>query len=234
MINDRIQKIVDDLFGGNVSAFCRATNTKQPTMNTILGERKSRPSYEVLSAIVNAKALNISSEWLISGVGEMIKGTSSNVIEADPNYMDVELVSKYAYAGYLCGYGDQEYLLALPRIKVPVDHEAKGNYKAFEVKGDSMCDNSIDSYLDGDIILCREVHRHLWLPKLRINTDDFVIVHRDGILLKRIIEQNNETGSITIHSLNPDKSAYPDEKLLLNDCLQIFNVIKIVDRKKRR
>ena len=76
-VQERIRKIADDLFNGNVSAFCRAVDIKQPTMNTILGERQSKPSYDVLSNIVNAEALNISAQWLLTGKGEMFKSSSS-------------------------------------------------------------------------------------------------------------------------------------------------------------
>lgn len=75
-VQERIRKIADELFNGNISAFCRAIDVKQPTMNTILGERKSKPSYDVLLNIVNAKALNISAEWLLTGEGEMLKSST--------------------------------------------------------------------------------------------------------------------------------------------------------------
>lgn len=69
-INERLQFIVDKRFDGNISLFSRTVNVKQPTMNTILGERKSKPSFEVISNIVNAKALNINSNWLLTGNGD--------------------------------------------------------------------------------------------------------------------------------------------------------------------
>ena len=165
---------------------------------------------------------------------DIIGNSKEEVREIDPGYMEVELVSKYAYAGYLTGYGDAEYLEMLPKVKVIVDRMVHGNYKCFEVKGDSMVDGSFESWLDGDIILGREVKRELWLPKLHFNKCDFIIVHKDGILLKRIIAQNNNEGSITIHSLNPDKSMYPNEDIYLNDIIQIFSTVQLVKRETRR
>lgn len=77
-INDRIQSIINEIYNGNVSKFCREVGVKQPTMNTILGERKSKPSYDILHAISNAIALkSISIEWLIAGRGSMLKSESS-------------------------------------------------------------------------------------------------------------------------------------------------------------
>lgn len=77
-INERISLIVNDLFKGNVSAFCREIGIKQPTMNTILGSRQSKPSYEVLNAIASSK-LNISSDWLLTGNGEMFNSENDSV-----------------------------------------------------------------------------------------------------------------------------------------------------------
>ena len=71
-IQERIRKIAEELFEGNISAFCRAINVKQPTINTIIGDRQSKPSYDVLCNVLNAKALNISSDWLMLGKGEML------------------------------------------------------------------------------------------------------------------------------------------------------------------
>lgn len=72
-VNDRILSIVNELFNGNLSSFARAVNVKQPTLNTIVGERKSKPSFDVIASIINAPALNISAEWLLTGEGSMLK-----------------------------------------------------------------------------------------------------------------------------------------------------------------
>ena len=148
------------------------------------------------------------------------------------NAMWVPLVNQYAYAGYLSGYGDEEYIESLPKFPFPVeDNEHKGNYKAFEVRGDSMVDGSDEGYNPGAIVLGRNIGKHHWRYKLHINQWDFVIVHRtDGILIKRIIEHDVENGVLTLHSLN---DFYDDFKVYLDDILQIFNVIKAVEDKRR-
>lgn len=180
---------------------------------------------------------DLNMDWILRNNGSMLKSDKNKVEEAreiDPDYMDVELISKYAYAGYMSGFGDAEYIETLPKLKVIVDRTVHGNYKCFEVKGDSMFDNSFESWLDGDIVLCREVQRHLWLPKLHKDKCDFIIIHKEGIVIKRILEQDNEKGTLTLHSLNPDKSIYPDYEIELNDVMQIFAVVKLVDRVARR
>lgn len=162
----------------------------------------------------------------------------SSAIRPDAQHMEaanvknIPMVSQYAYAGYLSGYSDKEYLESLPTVPFIVSHEAKGSYVCFEVKGDSMDDGTQDSILDGDRLLCREVAQHLWATnKLHIRKWDFVIVHRtDGILVKRIAAHDIERGVITIHSLNPE---YPDRPISLADIVQIFNVVEVSRSRKR-
>lgn len=139
----------------------------------------------------------------------------------------IPLVSQYAYAGYLNSYSDDEYIEDLPTIPFLSDRlEMKGTYLWFEVKGDSMLSSNDEekSIEEGDLLLGREIQRHLWTSKLHIKQWYFIIVHRtEGILVKKIIDHNINTGDITIHSLN---DMYPDQVLNLDDIIQIFNVVQ--------
>ncbi|MEZ7496435.1 LexA family transcriptional regulator [Leeuwenhoekiella aequorea] len=147
------------------------------------------------------------------------------------NFIMVPIVSHRAQAGFLSGWGDEEYLDELPTYPWEVDREYKGKYICFEVSGDSMDDRTPDALLDGDIILCREIQRQHWVNKLHINQWDFVIVHRErGIVVKRVVEHDTESHRLKLHSLNP---MYEDYYVHLNDVIAIFNVIDF-KRSKRR
>lgn len=232
-IHDRIRLLINEHYP-SLKVFSEVIGETPATVNNWVSGKRNI-GMDVINKIT-ANIPNTDINWLITGEGSMLKSDKQKeeVREIDPEYMEVELISKYAYAGYLTGYGDMEYLEMLPKVKVIVDRMVRGNYKCFEVKGDSMVDGSFESWLDGDIVLGREVKRELWLPKLHINKCDFIIVHKDGILLKRIISQDNNNGTITIHSLNPDKSSYPDEEIYLNDIMQIFSTVQLVKRETRR
>ena len=232
-IHDRIRLLINEHYP-SLKAFSEVIGETPATVNNWVSGKRNI-GMDVINKIT-ANIPNTDINWLITGEGSMLKSDKQKeeVREIDPEYMEVELISKYAYAGYLTGYGDMEYLEMLPKVKVIVDRMVRGNYKCFEVKGDSMVDGSFESWLDGDIVLGREVKRELWVPKLHINKCDFIIVHKDGILLKRIISQDNNNGTITIHSLNPDKSAYPDEEIYLDDVMQIFSTVQLVKRETRR
>jgi hypothetical protein len=142
--------------------------------------------------------------------------------------MIVPLVQDYAYAGYLSGYQDNEYLEELPKHSFVVNKQHRGHYMAFQVIGDSMSNGTDESITEGSTVTGREIQRHLWNSRFHIHRfKDYVIVHKEGILIKRIIRHDVDTGVITCQSLNPDKDAYPDFDLSLDDCKQIFNIVNV-------
>ena len=145
----------------------------------------------------------------------------------------VPLVSHRAQAGFMAGWGDEEYLDDLPKVPWEVDKEYRGNYLTFEVSGDSMESEEYprESLFEGDLLLCREVQQHHWENKLHINKWDFVVAHREhGVLVKRIAAHNTETGELTLHSLN---SYYEDFVVNIDDLIAIFNIVDI-KRSRRR
>lgn len=165
------------------------------------------------------------------GIPPKIKSNARLVNNEDVQFMNVVHVPVAARAGYLSGYGDEVFIGELPTIPVIVDKNYRGKYRVFDVDGDSMDDGTRLALYDNDKILCREVKQHLWRDKLHFNKYFFVIVHREeGILVKQIIDHDVDTGEITCHSLNP---LYEDFKLTLNDVVELYNVIKIVDRNTR-
>lgn len=146
--------------------------------------------------------------------------------------MYVPLVNQYAYAGYLGGYSDNEYMETLPRIPFILDKEYKGEYLCFEVKGDSMECDSEESIPEGSILLCRNVRKDYWKSKLHIHKWDFVIVHKElGIVAKRIINHDVDNGILTLRSLN---SFYKDYDIHIKDVQQIFNIVEVQQKRKRR
>ena len=144
----------------------------------------------------------------------------------------VPLIGSRVQAGFLNGWGIDEYIEDLPKIPWEVEKEFKGNHFCFEVEGDSMNNsNPSEAILDKDILLCREIQNHHWKNKLHINSWDFVIVHRDlGIVVKRITNHIVENGEVTLHSLN---NLYEDYTVNLDDVVALFNVIGM-KRPRRR
>lgn len=222
---ERIKYIMDKN-GMSISEFSKKADINQSNMSNMLsGKRK------IGDAIINKIVLSfdINKEWLLTGEGEMLKKTKSSKSNAvfieNPNFVMIPIVSQYAYAGYLSGYADPEYIEALPTMPFFIDHQVNGKYRGFEVKGDSMDDGSANSLIEGDMLVCRQIKQELWQYKLHIKKWFFVIVHKtEGILVKQITDHDTETGDITIHSLN---NFYEDRVLNLNDVAQLFNVVQV-------
>lgn len=226
---DRLELLANEE-GYTMNALTKMISVHPSTLNNWL-EGKTIPDNMKLQEL--CVYLNVSLEWLITGSGDMytrpLEEDRIKYNEASPVNSKIKmipLVSQYAQAGYLCGFADEEYVESLPTIPFMVDHEPKGNYMAFEVKGDSMFDGSYDSLVEGDLLMCREIDFDFWKSKLFIKKwNNFVVVHKeDGVLVKKIIDHDVERGLITLHSLNP---LYEDRVMCLSEVSQLFSVIKI-------
>lgn len=211
--------------------FAEETGISQSTLSRILN-KDTKPNASNLKVI--SDYFQIDKTWLLTGQQEEIK----KKVEKQPelyiseNVMNVPIVTQYAYAGYMNGFNDPTYIEELPKIPFLVEKEHKGEYICFEVKGDSMDDGTHDSYLERDILLCRNVRKDFWKSKLHINKWDFVIVHKEnGICVKRIIKHDVEKGIITCHSLN---DYYEDFEMDLRDVTKIFNIVDIQRKRNRR
>ena len=182
--------------------------------------------------VILEKIPELNKVWLLTGEGNMLAGVPLvRDLSAIPQgelkpkeystSIKVRLVSNKAKAGWSEGYYNEEYLEELPFVMIDSDENYKGKYLAFEVEGDSM----EPDYLEGDIVICREIQRHLWSSKLHFRDWDFVIAHStNGIMLKEITAHNVETGDITCHSLNPK---YEDFVLNLHQVAHLYNVVEV-------
>lgn len=209
------------------------------TITRIINEKRS-PSRATCNKIIN-RFPKYSFEWLYKGVGEIENQCTDTTIPQTPytpnahvieniEYVNIPLVPVRARCGYLSSFGDQQYIDSLPTIPVIIDRAYHGRYMVFEADGDSMDNGSSSAIRDGDKLLCREVQRHLWLPKLHYNDWYFVVVHKtEGISIKQIIDQD-EQGNIRCHSLNP---LFNDYTLNLDDVSELYNVVKVVERSMR-
>lgn len=199
-----------DKVGINRSNFSKITNGNYPC-----GEG-------VINKIVLAFGVN--KQWLLTGEGDMYTPRQINEVSyGDLIIMNVPLVSRYAYDDYLNNYLDDDYVNRLPKFPFSKGGE-QGRYIAFEMEGDSMIDDT-DRYVEGAILLCREIPKSLWGQITQyMKKWDFVIVHKEGILIKRVVDHDVENHRLTLHSLNP---LYSNRVVDLVDVRQIFNVVKL-------
>ena len=88
-----------------------------------------------------------------------------------------------------------------------------------------MNGGSLNDTPGGALVLAREVGRHLWKSGFHETKYGFIILSKDNIYHKDIIDFNSDTGDIICHSRNPSRE-FSDFPINLNDVYQIFHVIK--------
>jgi len=193
-------------------------------------------SQEEIKLMVKQVKLNKQLQELNNGnlaeqkaIGEPVKQRIFTNIKPvdDGNFMEVPYISAMAQAGYLNSL-ENELPDSLDTMLVPKEYE-KGNYLVIEVIGDSMNDGTIRSIIEGDKILVKMLDP-VYYKQDRINTKRnlYVIVHKDGIVLKEITEHDLKSNTITLHSWN---SYYADYTISINDVQQIFYYKKLVERR---
>lgn len=214
--------------------------TKGTIANYIEG--KTNPNKSNISIL--ATYFKVNEDWLASGEGDMtrvaqVRGeepylvTKSGVkyyqMSNDKYRMRVPFIPIKAYAKYIDECRDAEFVEnEFEEFDFIVDKIGHGRYFAFEIKGDSMDNDTKRSLSDGDIVLARELGKEHWRNKL--HTEDFpnwIIILNNTVLCKQIISQDLEKGTIVCHSLNPSPE-YADFELKLDDICQLCNIVQRV------
>src|SRR5215475_6592114 len=95
---------------------------------------------------------------------------------------DIPFVPVKAAAGYLAGYADPEFIDELNTFTLPM--LSGGNYRAFEIIGDSMLPTP-----SGSVIVGEKVDS---IEDIKNNTACIVISRSEGIVYKRV-QKNNRT-----------------------------------------
>ncbi|MEI9942881.1 MAG: XRE family transcriptional regulator [Chitinophagaceae bacterium] len=106
---------------------------------------------------------------------------------------DIPFVPVKAAAGYLAGYADPEFVDELNTFTLPM--LAGGNYRAFEIIGDSMLPTP-----SGSVIVGAKVDN---LEEVKNNTACIVVSRHEGIVYKRVQKNGRAKNKLTLVSDNP-------------------------------
>ncbi|MBT0551274.1 hypothetical protein [Riemerella anatipestifer] len=82
-INERILYLIENQVNGNQKKFAEKINFAPQVVYNIVSGRKSKPSFDVLNAILSS-FVYINAEWLLTGKGEMLKQPQGNIKETPP------------------------------------------------------------------------------------------------------------------------------------------------------
>lgn len=130
---------------------------------------------------------------------------------------DIPFVPIKAAAGYLAGFGDPEFVDELNTFTLPM--LAGGDYRAFEIVGDSMMPTP-----SGSVIVGERVSN---LDDVKSNQTYVVVSKTDGIVYKRIIKNNRQKTRITLVSDNP---AYQPYNVNAEDILEVWQAQMIISK----
>lgn len=163
-------------------------------------EERADPRIEVLEQVRGIFKLSLD-ELLLKELTDDKKGSyldkrRAQKLAAATN--EIHLVPVKAAAGYLAGYADPEFIDELNTFTLPM--LAPGNYRAFEIIGDSMLPTP-----SGSVIVGQKVEN---LDDVRSNNTYIVVSRQEGIVYKRIMKSNRSKNKWTLVSDNPAFQPY--------------------------
>jgi transcriptional regulator with XRE-family HTH domain len=163
-------------------------------------EERADPRIDILEIVSEIFKLTLDELLLkdLSNTGSsyLAKRRQQKMMSADRNL--IHFVPVKAAAGYLAGYADTEFIDELNTFTLPM--LAGGNYRAFEIIGDSMLPTP-----SGSIIVGEKVDS---LEDIKNNMAYIVVSRNEGIVYKRVVKNNKAKNKLTLISDNPQYQPY--------------------------
>ena len=164
-------------------------------------EERADPRLEVLEIIADIFKLTLDELLLkdLSNTGSsyLAKRRQQKMMTAERNL--IHFVPVKAAAGYLAGYADSEFIDELNTFTLPM--LAGGQYRAFEIIGDSMMPTP-----SGSIIVGEKIDNNP--DEIKSNQPYIVVSRNEGIVYKRIVKNNRQKNKFTLISDNPQYQPY--------------------------
>jgi transcriptional regulator with XRE-family HTH domain len=130
---------------------------------------------------------------------------------------DIPFVPVKAAAGYLTGYADPDFVDELNTFTLPM--LAGGDYRAFEIIGDSMMPTA-----SGSVIVGERVQN---LDEVKTNQTYIVVSKADGIVYKRMMKNNRQKNKFTLISDNPSYQPY---SINAEDIVEVWQAQMIISK----
>ena len=130
---------------------------------------------------------------------------------------DIPFVPVKAAAGYMAGYADPEFVDELNTFTLPM--LAGGNFRAFEIIGDSMMPTP-----SGSVIVGEKVED---LSDLKSNQTYIVVSRNEGIVYKRVLKNNRSKNKLTMVSDNPTYQPY---SMNAEDVMEIWPAQMVISK----
>lgn len=204
-------KYLRKLRGWTQEEFANKLNVKRSLIGAYEEERAD-PRLEVLEMVSEMFKVSLD-ELLLKDLSEnqssyWMKRRNQKLGSVAKNNL-IHFVPIKAAAGYLAGYADTEFIEELNTFTLPM--LSGGNYRAFEIIGDSMLPTP-----SGSIIVGEKVQN---FDELKSNTPCIVVSMQEGIVYKRVVKNNRSKSKLTLVSDNP---AYQPYQVNAEDVAEIW------------
>ncbi len=183
-------------------------------------EERAEPRIDVLEIVGDIFKVTLDELLLrdlteTKGSSYLAKRRQLKMMSAERNI--IHFVPVKAAAGYLAGYADSEFIDELNTFTLPM--LTGGNYRAFEIVGDSMMPTPSGSIIVGEKIESIE--------NLKSNIACIVVSNSEGIVYKRVIKSNKNKNKLTLVSDNP---AYQPYHVNAADVLEMWQAQAVINK----
>lgn len=212
-------KYLRKLRGWTQDEFAKKLDIKRSLLGAYEEER-AEPRIEVLEAVCDMFRLTLD-DMLRKDLSA--ESSSNNylakrrALKLAPVVTQIPFVPVKAAAGYLAGYADHEFIDELNTFTLPM--VTGGNYRAFEISGDSMLPTP-----SGSVIVGEKVES---LDMIKNNTACIIVSRNEGIVYKRIQKNSKTKNKLTLISDNP---AYKPYTVNVEEILEIWEAQYIITK----
>jgi transcriptional regulator with XRE-family HTH domain len=211
-------KYLRKLRGWTQEEFANKLNIKRSLIGAYEEERAD-PRIDILEVIGDMFKLSLD-ELLLkdlsnTGGSYLAKRRQQKMMSADRNL--IHFVPIKAAAGYLAGYADTEFIDELNTFTLPM--LSGGNYRAFEIIGDSMLPTP-----SGSIIVGEKVDT---LEDIKNNMAYIVVSRNEGIVYKRVVKNNKAKNKLTLVSDNPQYQPY---QVNADDVVELWQAQSVISK----
>jgi transcriptional regulator with XRE-family HTH domain len=183
-------------------------------------EERAEPRLDVMENICNIFKLSLD-EFLLKDITAAKNGGNyldkRRALKMAAQSQSIHFVPVKAAAGYLAGYADPEFLDELNTFTLPM--LAPGQYRAFEIVGDSMFPTPSGSVIVGEKIEDFE--------EVKTNNTYIVISKNGGIVYKRVNRNTRVKTKLTLISDNPQYEPY---QLDADDVIEVWKAQMVITK----
>lgn len=182
-------------------------------------EERADPRIDILEIVGDIFKLSMDELLLkdLSNTGSsyLAKRRQQKMMSADRNV--IHFVPVKAAAGYLAGFADNEFIDELNTFTLPM--LSGGNYRAFEIIGDSMLPTPSGSIIVGEKVESME--------DIKNNLAYIVVSRNEGIVYKRVVKNNKAKNKLMLVSDNPQYQPY---QVNADDVVELWQAQTVISK----